>query len=239
MRRMKAWDSKQAVEQYAREANVVIPERREMLRIISKLATDGTSDSPTIADLGCGFGDLTAAMLEWRPEAIIEMVDFSDEMMQLSRSRFKGNPRIKIASQDLNLGLPNQWKDIRFDSFASCTALHYIEPQNRPHLYGEIWNRLKEGGIFVNGDLFNCDSPSVDRWEFDDRIEWMLPRMREEYGEELSFEDLKKARLEYRKSMGEKPGTIWQMHDDMKGAGFRNVDCLWKNQCFAILAAIK
>jgi hypothetical protein len=39
--------------------------------------------------------------------------------------------------------------------------------------------------------------------------------------------------------MGDKPGTIWEMFHDMKIAGFKYVDCLWKSRNLAIMAATK
>ena len=117
---MNIWEGRKAVEQYEREAYVAIPDRREMRSMISGLATDETSGSPTIANLGGGFGDLTAAMLESRSMANVELIDLSQEMIRLSRSRFKDNSRIRISVHDLNLGLPDTWEDNSFDSIASC-----------------------------------------------------------------------------------------------------------------------
>jgi hypothetical protein len=59
----------------------------------------------------------------------------------------------------------------------------------------------------------------VDRWEFDDRINWLMPRMMRDSGDEMTFEELKAYRLGFRKRMCEKPGTIWQMNDDLRRAG--------------------
>jgi len=236
---MSAWEQTKAIEQYAGEAEIVIPERQEMLSIISCLATEATSDSPTVVDLGCGFGDVTAAILAQRPRANVRMLDFSEEMGKLRRARFKGNPAIKIFTYDLNRGLPDSLMREKIDTVVSCSVIHYLEPENRQRLYADILRLLPQGAAFLNGDLFCCDSPLVDRWEFDRRIRWMLPRMEKGLGRKISFEELKKERLDYRRRMGEKPGTIWQMHDDLKKAGFRHVDCLWKSQCFGIMAAIK
>mgnify|MGYP000955473310 CR=1 FL=1 len=117
---MNIWEDRKAVEQYEREAYAAILDRREMLSMISRLTTDDASGSPTITDLGGGFGDLTAAMLESRSMANVELIDLSQEMIRLSRSRFKDNSRIRISVHDLNLGLPDTWEDNPFDSIASC-----------------------------------------------------------------------------------------------------------------------
>ena len=37
--------------------------------------------------------------------------------------------------------------------------------------------------------------------------------------------------------MRDKPGTVWDMCNDLKLAGFRFVDCLFKYQNLAVIAA--
>ncbi len=52
---MNIWEGRKAMEQYESEAYAAIPDRCEMRSMISRLATDETSGSPTIADLGGGL----------------------------------------------------------------------------------------------------------------------------------------------------------------------------------------
>ena len=52
--------------------------------------------------------------------ANVELIYLSQEMIRLSRSRFKDNSRIRISVHDLNLRLPDTWEDNSFDSIASC-----------------------------------------------------------------------------------------------------------------------
>jgi hypothetical protein len=67
----------------------------------------------------------------------------------------------------------------------------------------------------------------------------MVAAERRETGVERTFEDVKAKLLEFDKRMGDKPGTIWATRDDMKRAGFRDVDCLWMYLNLAVLVAVK
>lgn len=228
-----------AAEHYASTVNIITPGRSDILSLISRLATDGSPISPMVLDLGSGLGDVTSSVLALRPGAIMRQIDFSDEMIEMSQRRFANNPNVEIVKHDLNRGLPVSLKDSRFDSVVSCFALHHIEVGCRIGLYRDIHELLREGGLFVNGDLFKCESPSIDRWEFDAWIRWLAVQLREEGGEDWDFEELRNDRLRNMARMGDKPGTIWEMREDMLGAGFRSVDCLWKNQNLAVMVAMK
>ncbi len=231
------WKSKEAAERYEQMIDLIVPGRREILAIIAEMATRETSDHPVILDLGCGPGDVTAAVLKQRPGATVYMIDFSDEMMRRCRERFVGNPDVHLVYHDLNQGLPPALRGIRFDSVASCFALHHVEFENRARLYGDVRASLRDNGLFINGDLFKGDAPAIDQWERDSGLRFTLRQLKEKRGEEHSFAEMKRHQLDNARRMGDKPGTIWEMYSDLRTSGFRYVDVLWKYYNLAILAA--
>ena len=107
-------------------------------------------DSPRILDIGCGYGDVTAEVLRYVPQASVCMVDFSEEMVQRSAERFQRNKDILILRYDLNEGLPDQLQPQEFDAVVSCFALHHVELEQRVPLYLQICHVLKADGVFVN-----------------------------------------------------------------------------------------
>lgn len=230
------WQTEGAAEQYANKVDVVAPGRRDILSVIARLAADFCVDPPLIMDIGCGWGHVTGEFLKQKPEATVHMTDYSAEMVDISRERFAGNPGVKVCRHDLNEGLGAADRGI-YDAVVSCFALHHVEPSNRVRLYEDIKAALKQGGIFINGDLFICESPSVNQWEFDNYIKWMAVQLKEKLDEEYSFEDLKSRQLANYQVMGDMPGTLWEMLADLKTAGFRHVDCLVKYQNLAVVAA--
>jgi tRNA (cmo5U34)-methyltransferase len=233
------WKNPEAADNYAKTVDIIVPQRKEILSIISRLAVELGSANPKVIDLGCGFGDVTAEIVKLKPDVEVLMVDFSDEMIRRSNERFRDNKNITVVKQDLNQGILDITDERGFDAVVSCFALHHVEFENRVKLYSDVYAVLNEGGLFINGDLFKEESPVIDEWEFDDNICSQLPILKERLGQVWTFEELKLNRLEHARKMGDKPGALWDMYLDVKAAGFGYVDCLWKFRNLAIMAATK
>ncbi|MGA2914176.1 MAG: class I SAM-dependent methyltransferase [Methanoregula sp.] len=162
-----------------------------MLSVISKLAITYTSENPKMLDIGSGYGDVTADILTLKPNSHAFLMDFSDKMIRLSHDRFDKNPNVHIIKHILNEDILGAISERKFNSVVSCFALHHIEFEKRVGLYSSIREILKTDGLFVNGDLFKCESV-IDQWEFDTRIESILCRMHNQMGIEKSFDEFKK-----------------------------------------------
>jgi len=126
-----------------------------------------------------------------------------------------------------------------FDSVVSCFAIHHVEPENRVALYKEIKLVLGDNGLFINGDRFREEKPTVDAWIFDKWIEWTVESYKNNMGKDTTFEDLKKKQIESDVKLGDMPGTVWNMRKDLKKAGFKYVDCIYKNQIIGVMVAGK
>ena len=231
------WQSTEAARHYQSTADILIPGRKDILSLISCLIAVSNDNQPKILDLGCGYGDVTAGIIKLIPDATIHMMDYSDEMIRLSKERFKDNKKIQIFKQDLNAGIPPYLKNEDYDAVVSCFALHHIEYENRIPLYKDIKAALKSDGLFLNGDRFKADSAIIDKWEFDNWISWMVKKIRERLQKDRSFDQVKKAQIDSDKKLGDKPGTIMDMAHDLTESGFQHVDCIWKNQILAVMVA--
>jgi len=120
---MGGWESSEAAEQYLRIVDVVIPRRGEILSTIADLVLALTPDEPSILDLGSRAGDVTAAILEVKPQATVCMADFSDEMIAISQARFRNDSRVRVVKRNMNEGIPER----RFDFVVSCFAIHHVK----------------------------------------------------------------------------------------------------------------
>ena len=239
MDKNEGWKSRESAEHYSKIANILVPNRQDILSTIAKLSINFASDDIKVLDIGCGYGDVTAEILKYNSNAMVYMVDFSDEMIKLSNDRFKDQKNIKILKHDLNQGIPQDLMNDEFDSVVSCFALHHVDFQNRVKLYSDIRASLKDEGIFVNGDLFKGDAPNVDQWEFNNWIEWMRVQIKEKLGTEKTFDQVKETQLASFMKLGDKPGTVWNMYMDLKEAGFEYVDCICKYQNLSVITARK
>jgi ubiquinone/menaquinone biosynthesis C-methylase UbiE len=232
------WASSKAAQRHIHVQSDMVPGRSEVLPLIASLAAACSSPRPSFLDLGCGHGDVTAELLTATPGASVTMVDFSDEMLRRARERFLNDDRVSILKHDLNRGLPGALAESRFDAAVSCFAFHHIELENRVMLYGQIRGVLRPDGLFINGDRFRGESPAIGAWEFDNWVGWMTARAKERFGITKTSAEIRRRQLEMDEELGDKPGSIWAMRDDLKQAGFAHIDCLYKNQITAVIVAL-
>lgn len=138
------WDAQQEGYLSSRE------ERFSVIADVVAAALDGRSSSPTIVDLGCGPGSLTARLSERHPTATFIGIDADPVLLELARAHY-GTIATWIEADLTTSG----WVDAlpaSIDAAVSTTALHWLLPDQLAELYRTIATRTRPGGIFVNGD---------------------------------------------------------------------------------------
>jgi tRNA (cmo5U34)-methyltransferase len=217
----------------------MVPGRDEALALIARLAVWRQPSCPRVLDLGCGTGEASAAVLALAPEASITMVDFSDEMLRRAAARFAGDARARLLKHDLGEGLPEPVREGPFDAVVSCFAFHHVAPARRVVAYQQIHAALVPDGVFVNGDRVVGESPVLAAREMDAWAEWMAVRAREQLGVSRSPAQILDRQREMDQRLGDQPGSLWAMRDELTRAGFAHVDCVYKNQVTAVVVALK
>lgn len=102
-----------------------------------------------ILDLGCGTGNLTQKILEYFPDAQIDALDLSEDILEESRKRFGNKSNMNYLQADfksMNLPLGN------YDLVMSSIAIHHVEDPFKLKLYKEVYQSLKKGGLFIFAD---------------------------------------------------------------------------------------
>ena len=131
---------------YLRERDT-IPHRVDALEVLCELLPERVE---RVLDLGTGDGSTLALVLSARPEATGVGVDFGEEMLRRARERFDGDARVAVERHDLDAPLPASLG--RFDLVVSSFAIHHLAPARQHALYGEIFEVLGAGGVFVNAE---------------------------------------------------------------------------------------
>ena len=138
------------------------PERRQLFEVFAAEAARIKKDSLSVFELGCGPGFLAEALLENCWIARYTLVDFSPQMLELSRSRLaKFKERTVFIQADFK---KNDWTDAvppGFDVVASLQAVHELRHASRiPKLYAQLYSLLVPGGKILICDHVNSSSPS-------------------------------------------------------------------------------
>jgi tRNA (cmo5U34)-methyltransferase len=109
---------------------------------------DSTSNNIRILDLGCGTGLELEKIFIKCPNAEVTCIDLAENMLKKLCEKFKDKniKIIKASYLDIDLG------SMVYDSVISTYSLHHFTVSEKLKLFTRIFQSLKPGGIFVNGD---------------------------------------------------------------------------------------
>ena len=130
-----------------------IPFGSEQIEVMLRVIEARRTPVRCFADLGCGGGVLTQALLARYPDAHVTLVDFSEPMLDAARAQLAAHhPAPHFAFADL--ATPAWHTAIAgrapFDTVVSGYAIHHLPDARKRELYGEIFDLLSPGGMFVN-----------------------------------------------------------------------------------------
>lgn len=97
-------------------------------------------------------------MYQQCPSAEYVLVDIADEMLNVARKRFAGVDNVSYQIVDYSNGLPEG----NFDVIASALSIHYLEDEEKIKLFARIYDKLPNGGLFVNYDQFCGGQDKID-----------------------------------------------------------------------------
>lgn len=110
-----------------------------------------------VLEAGPGTGITTLELLKADPRVRVVSVDNEAKMLNAVKERFasmEGLPeRVDFVLSDILAFLEAQ-EDNSFDAFASVYTLHNFTPDFRKQVIQLIAKKLKQGGIFINGDKY-------------------------------------------------------------------------------------
>jgi SAM-dependent methyltransferase len=199
-------------QRYLRDRDA-IPYRAQGYEVLMEVL-DGRSIE-RVLDLGTGDGLSLGLLLGMFPDATGVGIDFNEQMLTLASQRFasESEGRVDIVRHDLDESLPELGQ---FDVVVSSFAIHHCAPERQRELYGEVFDRLRPGGVFVN--LEHVASPTPER-----HLEFLAA-----IGVTPDDDDPSNQLVE--------TGTqlVW-----LRDIGFGHVECLWKWRELALLTGTR
>ncbi|HHY00306.1 MAG TPA: class I SAM-dependent methyltransferase [Methanothermobacter sp.] len=137
----------QGAEEYDKQRRHVIPCLEDLYRITVDLA-NVENPKPKILDLGAGTGLLTLHLHNKYPDGDYLLLDLSEEMLNIAKTRFKNAQNFRFMVADY---LKQDFKG-QFDIVVSSLSIHHLEHPDKIFLYEKIYQHLNTGGIFINAD---------------------------------------------------------------------------------------
>ena len=195
---------------YLRERDT-LPHRVDALEVLCELLPAWVE---RVLDLGTGDGITLGLVLAARPEATGIGLDFGDEMLRRARDRFVGDARVEIEQHDLDRALPSAFGT--FDVVVSSFAIHHCAPARQRVLYGEVFEILRPGGIFVNAEHVASPTEAL-------HLEFLAALGRTPADDDPSNQLV----------------AVEQHLTWLNDLGFENGECFWKWRELAVLAATR
>lgn len=181
--------------------------------------------NPNVLDIGAGTGLLSSYVIKRFPAATLTLIDISDGMLEVAKSRFKDYSNVRFLTGDYT---KHPFED-KYDIIVSALSIHHLPDEDKERLYKKCYMFLKDQGIFVNaeqviGNTLVLDSLYKNEWK----------RFIE--STDLSKDEIKAA---YERMKLDKEATLDTQLNWLREAGFKDVDCAYKYYKFAVIMGRK
>jgi len=213
-----------AAERYDMQRNELIPLMSTFYGTAAEL-TKINKDTGSILDLGAGTGLLTEWVMKKYPKAEYTLVDIADGMLDIAKERFKGASNISFKIEDYRSGISGG----KYDAIVSAMSIHHLDSNEKRQLYKNIYDSLKNGGVFVNADQVKGE---------DDESEEIVKGYQLDYIENCSLSREEKDKT-YERIKLDKMDTMSDQMCMLKEAGFRSVDIYYKYYNYIVFRAGK
>jgi SAM-dependent methyltransferase len=153
------------VKQWTESISRYRPERKRLFEVFAVEAGRIKSGALSVFELGCGPGFLAEALLKNCEIAGYTLIDFSPQMLELSRSRLKKfQDRTVFIQADFKKADWTQAVLTGFDLVVSLQAVHELRHASRiPKLYAQLHSLLRPGGTILICDHVNSSLASGHR----------------------------------------------------------------------------
>ena len=222
------WASETYVEEWVRRQQSEDAERAERFQLMCDLLPFPRAATVTILDVGAGYGPVSKCILDRYSHATCIAQDGSEPMLRHARALMASyGERFKIHRSDL---FDKNWlpgEPGSFDAAVSSSCLHNLRDFTRiSEIYREIRARLTPGGVFLNADLVNAPTAELDGRYADVTA---ARRQREGASPQSVEAMVREGRSAAVKTPGPFPATLDEQLAALRAAGFREVDCFWKD----------
>ena len=200
-----------------------------VLDLIAQAASKSNNNIQKVLDIGCGAGNSTIKLAQQISQFDCDLIDLSFPMLEKAMERIS----------ELNLGvirtfqgdfreiqLPREKYDI---IFASAVLHHLRNDHDWETTFKKIYLLTAQNGSVWITDLISHENESVKSLMWNRYGEYLFSIGGEEYKDKV-FDYIE---------MEDSPRSVTYQLDLLRRVGFKQVELLHKNSCFATFAAFK
>lgn len=221
------WKDASLVRTYLDGVRAAIPLAAEQIEVMLRLVR-AAGPVERFADLGCGDGVLSRALLGRHPKASAVLVDFSAPMMEAARQKLSG-PNVRFVEADLASA---QWAELvhdagPFDAIVSGFAIHHLTDERKRELYGEVLGLLRPGGMFVNTEHVSSPSTWLES-AFNELLIDSFHAHEESRGSGMTREEVAKRYVNREDKHDNVLASVEAQCGWLRELGYEDVDCYFK-----------
>ena len=197
--------------------------------LVARNAAATTPAARSMVDIGCGAGNFTLKVLERLPNLDCTLIDLSPNMLACANVRVSTSTagQVSTIQQDIRLleMAPNS-----VDVVVAAAVLHHLREENEwPETFHKIFRWLRPGGSLWIFDLVSHEIEAVQDIMWNRYGDYLVAFKGEEYRDQVfAYVDRE-----------DSPRPVLFQCELLREAGFREIDILHKNTCFAAFGARK
>lgn len=186
-------------------------------------------EAKELLDIGCGAGNYTLKMLSKIPNLNCSLNDLSLPMLEKAKERVTAQTQGTVTTIQLDMRLLELEAE-QYDIILAAATLHHLRGDEEwKQLFQKLYRALKPGGSFWISDLITHDAPHLNalfQQKYGTYLESLGgPEYREKVFDYIAYEDT--------------PRSIGYQLKLMEEVGFKHVEVLHKNLCFAAFGGVK
>lgn len=200
-----------------------------IMHLVTAAAARVNPRATDVLDIGCGAGNYSLMLLQHLPDLNLTLVDLSRPMLERARERLGAatTGTVRTVQGDVR---SIHLEASRYDVVMAAAVLHHLRTDREwEAVFSKVYQCLKPEGSFWIADLVGHDDPRVQDLQWERYGEYLLGLGGEAYRQHV-FDYIEKE---------DTPRSVSYQLGLLRKTGFRTVDVLHKNACFAALGGIK
>ena len=232
-----AWQQPELVGEFLQKRHRVLPLIGLQEALIASAFERHGHPIERFLDIGSGDGAMSQLLMSVEPNAEAVLVDYSEPMLSSAERRLAhARCRWRIVRGDLR---DPAWRaslpDGPYDAAVSAFAIHHLPSERKRELFGELFELLAPGAMFVNMDCVVIDGPL--RGLFDEQMATNAIAVEHEHGGRRSDAEVERELLV--DDSDDRPDYADEQLRWLREAGFQDVELQFKWAEAAVFGAVK
>jgi len=184
----------------------------------------------SVLDIGCGAGNYSVKLSQKIPDIEVTLVDLSQPMLDraLKRVEVVTQGEVEIRKGDFR---SIDFGTEKFDVIIATAVLHHLRDDNDwETAFSKLFDLLKSGGSIWIFDLVHQTDTALQQYIYQDLYGEYLTGLRDKEYRDHVFAYIDKE---------DTPRSLMYQLNLLQKVGFKQIDILHKNLCFASFVAFK